>query len=291
MYAIEFFQKVLKAKNIGVLIYLIININLVVMLFSLMEFSPVVGIFIYFVSVFIALSPVGEFILRLKLGCNKIQRKEHVERLLPIFNEVYSKAKEKDPSLPEDIKLYINSSQGINAFATGRKTICVTKGLLSISDEEIKATLAHEFGHLSNKDTDLILLITIGNFMVTLLFVFFRIFFWFIALVAGFVSESLVGLISGILVDGLLVLAMWAWTKFGILLVMHASRLNEFEADKFAAEMGYTHSLITLLDKIGDGAEGETGLFANLASSHPSSDIRIATLQENDGQITEQFTY
>lgn len=291
MYAIEFFQKIVKAKNIGVLIYLFININIVVTLLGTMEIPFIVGLLIYFASIFIALSPIGELILRLNVGCTQIKRKEHVQRLLPIFNEVYERAKEKDPSLPDDIKLYMNKSQGINAFATGRKTICITKGLLQASDAEIKATLAHEFGHLSNKDTDLILLITVGNFIVTALFVFLRVFFWIMAIVAGFVSESLVSLVSTLLIDGLLVFAMWAWTKIGILLVMHASRLNEFEADTFASELGYAESLIILLDRIGDGSEDESGLFANLASSHPASDLRIAALQEREGEITEKFTY
>lgn len=291
MYAIEFFQKIFKSKNIGVLIYLVINIFLVVALFGSMEIPIIVGLYIYFVSIFIALSPIGELILRLKVGCTQIKRKEHVQRLLPIFNEVYAKAKEKDPSLPDDIRLYMNKSQGINAFATGRKTICITKGLLQASDQEIKATLAHEFGHLSNKDTDLILLITVGNFIVTALFVFLRVIFWIMAIASGFVSESLATLVSTILIDVFLVFAMRVWTKIGILLVMHASRLNEFEADTFASELGYADSLIILLDRIGDGSEDESGLFANLASSHPATDLRIAALQKREGEVTEKFTY
>ena len=42
----------------------------------------------------------------------------------------------------------MNHDEAPNAFATGRKTICVTEGMLSMPVEQIKATLGHEFGHL-----------------------------------------------------------------------------------------------------------------------------------------------
>lgn len=291
MYIVDFLQSLFKTKNTGVIIYLVLNIFFVIAIFASMEISPIIGLFIYAISVSIALSPVGEWILRVKLGCKKIKRKEHVERLLPIFNEVYAKAKEQDPTLPDDVKLFLHNSEALNAFATGRKTICLNKGLLNISDDEIRATLAHEFGHLSAKDTDLILLITVGNFIVTAMYIFFRILFGFISFIATMASNSFGPILTGLLVDGVLVLAMWLWTKIGILLVMHSSRQNEYVADKFAYDAGYGIPLISLLDRIGDGTEGESGLFANLASSHPDTDLRIAAIQELEGQITERFEY
>lgn len=46
-------------------------------------------------------------------------------------------------------------------------------------DEQIRATLGHEFGHLAHKDTDLILLISVGNMFVNMLVTFFNIGLWF----------------------------------------------------------------------------------------------------------------
>lgn len=72
-----------------------------------------------------------------------------MNRLEPLFYEVYQKAKMQEPLISDSVRLYMNEDESENAFATGRRTICVTRGLLNLSDEAIKATLGHEFGHLA----------------------------------------------------------------------------------------------------------------------------------------------
>jgi|GEM_PF-5838197 len=69
-----------------------------------------------------------------------------------------------------------------------------------------------------------------------------------------------------------------AWTKLGILLIMKSSHENEFEADEFAYDLGYGNELCALLSTI--KGTPSTGLFANLASSHPDNELRIQRLQE-----------
>jgi len=53
--------------------------------------------------------------------------------------------------------IYITPARQANAFATGRNpkhsSVAVTQGLLSsLQREEIKAVLAHEIGHIKNRD-------------------------------------------------------------------------------------------------------------------------------------------
>ena len=72
---------------------------------------------------------------------------------------------------------------------------------------------------------------------------------------------------------------MWVWTKLGVLFVMKSSRENEFEADRFSAELGYGTYLCAALDRI-CGASHMKGLFANLASSHPEKEARITKLRQ-----------
>ncbi len=159
MYLIDFFKNLAKKANIGIIIYLVLNTLLIVALLS-NGFSSVggvlFGIAVYAISLCIALSPIGEWILRLQTGCKDLTISDR-ERLEPLFNEVYQKAKAVNPELPDDIKMFISEDEHPNAFATGRKTVCVTRGLLSYTDEQIKGVLVHEFGHLAHKDTDAIL--------------------------------------------------------------------------------------------------------------------------------------
>lgn len=280
-YFVDFVKSLTQKANIGVLVYLILNTLLVIWLFYSIN-EGVMGIFYgiltYGISLIIALSPIGEWILRVQTGCKKITRKEHLSRLEPLFQEALSRAKQINPSIPGDVKLFMSNDKSPNAFATGRKTICLTKGFLNYSDEQIKATFAHELGHLAYKHTDLILIITVGNFIVTAIFIIYRIIVYTAGILIAFANNNLSNIIVSILIDVVLVAMMWIWTKIGTMLVMHSSRQNEFQADEFAYNCGYGNSLAEVLDSLEEGSE--KGLWANLASTHPDADDRIARLQE-----------
>lgn len=290
MYIFDFFKQVTRKGNIPVFIYLLINV-LLIAVFSQNTFKGawfqafIIAIVIYFISLVIALSPLGEFILRLQTGCKRIKRKDFADFIMPIFQEVYEEAKRKDSSISDKVELFMTEDSTPNAFATGRKTVCITKGLFDAPEDEIKAVLGHEMGHLAHKDTDLVLIISVGNFIVTAFFICVRLFARFVTILCqifgimgGEIIIDLGAAISGFIVDILLVLFMKLWTKFGILLVMKSSRTNEYEADKFSADLGYGVSLCRFLDSF--DSEGFDGLFASLMSSHPDNDQRIAKLQE-----------
>ena len=70
---------------------------------------------------------------------------------------------------------------------------------------------------------------------------------------------------------------------------MKSSRANEFEADEFSYNLGHGRELCLLLDAI---CEPQTkGLFANLASSHPDKEDRIAKLQELGAERREMLDF
>jgi len=294
MYLIDFFKRMTRKTNIPVLIYLVLNVfiigGVIAALFQLQYWLAfLAGIVLYAVSLMIALSPVGEWILRLQTGCKKIKRIDQINFLEPLFREVYQSAKRLDPTLPDDIQLYINSDETANAFATGRKTICVTEGLLRMPEAQIKATLAHEFGHLAHKDTDLILLVSVGNMIVNAIIISIKVVIEIIHITMLFMSLFIggrEGFVAGIcttlyrlMISACVAFLTWIWTKIGVLLVMKTSRANEYEADAFAYELGFGNELCLLLESFGT-ATGAKGLFANLASSHPENRDRIAKLQE-----------
>ena len=294
-YLFDFLTRMFRKSNISVIIYLILNVALVcgfTVLFvpDNIPLGIVIGIVLYLVSVTIALSPIGEWYLRFQTRCKKLKRAEDINRLEPIFREVYAKAKQKDPSLNSSIQLYITDDDSPNAFATGRKTVCVTRGLLNMPDEQIRATLGHEFGHLAHKDTDLILLISVGNMFVNMLVTFFNIGLWFFDIITtimclfmggedGFITHLFM-IFSRFLAVITVNLLLRIWTGLGTLLVMKSSRGNEFEADEFAFQLGYGDQLCALRDYFSTHEQKASGLFAALASSHPDSHDRIARLQQ-----------
>lgn len=306
MYYFSFLGKVFRKANFPILIYLFLNLGVITGIMYLMIggaengllWSFLSAIVIYTVSLIIALSPVGEFFVRWQTGCYRFRDPNGsvMRALRPLFQEVEARARRADPSLPRNIRLYIIEDNSPNAFATGRKTICVTTGLLSLPTQQIRATLAHEFGHLSNHDTDLILLVTVGNLFVTatilfikgLIMIVYWIFYamgWFFALFMNDFGPLFISFIA-VIYKGLTFLFVdlltWIWTSIGTLLCMKTSRDNEYEADEFAFNLGYGSDLASLLQTIGGGAP--IGLMANLAASHPASSLRIQRLRTLSNQ-------
>ena len=299
MYIIDFIKSLGSVKRIGVIIWLILNAAIVTyvigFLLSAAELGLpdwaclLIGFLAYLLSVVVALSPVGEFILRWRQKCRTIKDPQIINRLDPIFNRVFSRAIQLTPNLNRNIKLYICDEDAPNAFATGRNTICVTQGLLCLSDDEIEAVLAHEFGHLAHKDTDIILVVAVGNLIVTVFFVVLQIivsiFSFLMTLIIGIASgekiAAFLSAIPGILTRVLISVFMWLWTRLGILLCMISNRGDEYDADEYAFNLGCGNTLCSALSKLG-GSDAR-GLWAALNSSHPATYKRIERLQQLGG--------
>ena len=308
LYIVDFVKNIGHKKNICTIIYLLLNV--VIITFLMQMFEPNIwlcllyAVLLYGLTATVALSPVGEWLFRLFNGCKKIEDPEILNRLEPLFMEVKERAKSRhsDFIIDEGITLYIRDDDDINAFAMGRRTVCVTYGLLSLSDEQIKAVLGHEFGHLATHDTDLTLLITVGNFIITAIVTVIRIglaiYNFIVSVVAAFAGDegalvgalnSLASLITTLCINGL----MWLWTQLGILLVMKSSRDAEFEADAFSCDLGYSEALLSFF-RILDGFERRAGkkesgdIFAALSASHPDTAKRIARIENRATLAIEQ---
>lgn len=296
MYLIDFVKSLGSVKRIGVIIWLILNAAIVTYVVGLGVYAAefglpdwaclLIGFGVYVLSVAIALSPIGEAILRWRQKCHAIKDPRLINQLNPIFNRVFNRAIRLTPNLNRNIKLYYCEDKEPNAFATGRNTICITKGLLNLPDDEIEAVLAHEFGHLAHKDTDIILIVAVGNLIVTIFFVLLQIVVSILSfittLLVGMFSESgcaaflsaIPGLLARLLISGL----MWLWTKLGILLCLISNKGDEYDADEYAFNLGYGKPLCTVLNKI--GGSDVRGMWAALNSSHPATYKRIERLRQ-----------
>ena len=307
MYFIDFFKKVFKLKNIGIIVWMVINLYIIISFFPTTEgvtngsealVAIIRGVIVYAISVALALSPIGEAIFRSMNGCREIADSSILNRLTPLFNEIYEKAKLKDPNLSQNIKLYMVDQPYPNAFALGRNTVCVTNGLLHLDDAEIKGIFAHEFAHLSNKDTDIALFIYVGNLLASLMFLILRVILFIISFLMISFSESnstyetydaygrrqrkkggaLKGFALAAGLDMIYVAIIGLYTKLGIILVSHSSRNHEFAADKFAYNLGYGRELRDALVELQGETEKPTGFVANLMATHPKTALRIEKL-------------
>lgn len=309
-YIVDFAKKLAHKKNIWAILYLVLNVVIITFIVSLFVnnvwLSILYGILLYGAAAVIALSPAGEWLFRILNGCKKIEDPAIMSRLEPLFLEVKERTQKKrqDVVVDERITMYISEDDDINAFAMGRRTVCVTRGLLQLSDEEIKGVLGHEFGHLVTHDTELTLLITVGNFIISAIVTVFRVIMMIYDVIISIVSAILGG-DGGALIDALRAVSnfmvtllvdgfMWVWTQLGILMVMKSSRDAEYEADAFSCSLGYSEGLLSFfrqLDQMEEasGAKKERGnIFTALAASHPATEKRIARIEKDALLYLEQ---
>jgi heat shock protein HtpX len=160
----------------------------------------------------------GPNIIKWATGAKELKR-ENAPELFEIVENLAMKAKLPVP------KLYYVNNPSPNAFAFGRtqsdSNIAVHAGLMSaLSKEEIEGVLAHEMGHINNRD---VTIMTIASVLPVMLYYAVLIFaprgrndsgFSFGNLIGAFVAQFI-----------------------GQLMVMWLSRQREYFADEFSARL------------------------------------------------------
>lgn len=200
----------------------------------------------YAISITIALSPVGEWILKLINNVRPVETKEEKDYLFPLFEEVVAIAKETNEHLPK-IDLYIKDSMEINSFAFGRHSIAVTKGAIdTFSEEELQAILLHEIGHIIHGHTKTKLLVTVGNGFFSLFIIIGNILLNLFDFLNSSENPDSFHLAGGFFISVLrFILNLYIFLATFIFSIMLAenSRQNEFQADKFAYLCGFGEEL------------------------------------------------
>lgn len=283
--------RIVRFSNLGTILFFILNILLIAAVFgSLGNMAELICI--YFFTVIISLSPLGEMSLTVFAGARDIKRVDIKLRVVPLVQYVLDKAKENAPYCPKKVKVKIIHDSAPNAFALGRQTICVTDGLLSLSDDMILGILAHEIGHLSYGHTVIQLLIGGGNIFISGCLFLIKISYWIFSIIMGLSAvcfhNSVMGIIT-VFFAGISTALSWLWVKFCMLFLMWSMRQNEYLADEFAYKIGFGLELATVLDQhISDVPHD--GFLSALYSTHPCNDDRVAALQ-NLGVAYSRYQY
>ncbi len=192
-------------------------------------------------------------------------------------------------------KIYLIPTDSPNAFATGRNpnhaSVAVTRGILAIcDDEEIEGVLAHELGHVRNRD---ILTSAVVATLAGAITFIGRMVFWgeMFGMGGGGGRDREGGALSAL---AMMILAPLA----AILIQLAISRSREYEADATGARItGNPQGLARALKKIDEWSKRVpmqvspsmahmyicaplTGreMFSNLFSTHPPIKKRIERL-------------
>jgi heat shock protein HtpX len=191
-----------------------------------------------------------------------------------------------------------------NAFAIGRSpktaTVCATTGLLRmLSPAELEGVMGHELTHIQNRD---VMVMTIAGFFAAIASFIVQMGFWFGgAFNSRDNNNNGPAFIVVILVSAAVYVISW-------LLLQALSRYREFAADRGSAIItGRPSALVSALRRIDSGmgmipqqdlraASNELAAFyifpprakqsvANLFSTHPPLEKRIAALERLEAQL------
>jgi heat shock protein HtpX len=221
--------------------------------------------------------------LALKMARAKPVSEEEAPRLYQMVRDLTTRA-----GLPMP-RLYVIPQEQPNAFATGRNpnhaAVAVTEGILkALSEDELRGVLAHELGHVRNRD---ILIQSVASAIGGAITYIAYMLLWF-----GGDDESPLGLVASL---ALVLLAPIAAT----IIQLAISRQREYSADATGAEIcGNPESLASALLRLEQGAQTipmqvnqaaeplyivkpfSGGGIASLFSTHPPIDERVRRLRQ-----------
>lgn len=285
----------LLAANILIMVTLSLTvpllINIVLPMFGIdlrgsVDLSSLVWALVFgFGGAFISLA-FSKQMARAMLDCQQItQPRSHAEQV--IYGSVQEIARRLNINMPE---VWVYESPDPNAFATGpsrnNSMVAVSTGLLqNLKEDEVKAVLAHEMGHVFNGDM----------FATTVLAGLMNTFVYYIAMwVRRFFAER----DQAALGFGLSLALQIVISILASILISWFSRHREYGADAFSAKVYGKDSMISALRaidrwvtrsqveyssqdalatmKIAGNSSGLWHLFA----THPPIEARIAALEQ-----------
>jgi len=167
-----------------------------------------------------------------------------------------------------------------NAWAHMR-TIVLTSGLLQTMDDgELRGVIAHELHHWREGHSVGLHLVWSCAWPIAIAC---NVGLW----IAGVQQSEAIPMANRYRRGAILTFAGWfiAWPAWVIIryalvpLMAKQQRQNEYEADAAAAQLGYSASLSTALEKMGAFESGRTGWETAMAATHPPVALRVEALQ------------
>ncbi len=256
---------------------------------QLLVWSLVIG----FGGAFISLA-FSKQMARAMLSCQQItQPRSHAEHI--IYGSVQEIAQRLHITMPE---VWVYNSPDPNAFATGpsknNSMVAVSTGLLqNLKEDEVKAVLAHEMGHVYNGD--MFTTTVLSGLMNTFVYYISNFLAQIVGQPHGDREEGNAG--NPILAFVVYIFLQVVLSFLAMLVVSWHSRRREFGADAFAAKVYGKGAMVSALESINrwvtraqpeHGTQdplatfkisGKTSGFMHLFATHPPMEERIAALQ------------
>ena len=215
----------------------------------------------YFALIFVGLMNFGSYWFSHKIVLWMYRAKEARQSEYPkLYKIVKEVAKLSNLPMP---RVYVIPSSSPNAFATGRNpknaVVAATEGILKIlNEEELKAVLAHEFGHIRNRD---ILISTIAGTIAGVISYIGAMARW--SAIFGSRDDDRRGNLISLLILGIIT------PLVATLIQLAISRSREYLADETGAEtVKDGNALADALEKIEKNVDINPMRFGTAATAH-----------------------
>lgn len=248
---------------------------------------------------FFAVSSFNENIGRMVLGFRPatIDERQKIisgwERVLENIGELLdNETKERFKT----VELFVSDEKMPNAFALGKNTICVTKGLLNIaSSDSMAGIMAHEAGHLHFGDSQRLAVAVTANQIGYIGFNAISIFIRVLQVISDILSDvgnslarsgglllTMMGVMWSISAKIIhLALSVFAYVSQSLaqMSLCAIGREEEFRADLFAKNLGFGEPLAKFLRKIEPLDTAPQNIWEVLYRTHPPTAERIERLE------------
>lgn len=275
--------RIISKSHIGLIVFIVLQISMLVYLTNGNSSELAEYFSIYLVTTAMALSPVGEFILCLFSGATSRLRADIEEELQPIADEIIEKIKERAPMKNVKIKWRELNAPIPCAAAIGRHTIAVSTALMELPYDQIEGILADEIAHLALHHNVAMMIAGCSNPLVLFFWIMLQIAKWIVIIIStvlSIISSDTAGRIAGLAMSGLTAIFVWSWTTLCTIFIAFESRQNVYEADQYAAELGYGYALASALNDVGVFIPNQ-GFLHMLQMTHPRPSARINRLIRN----------
>lgn len=280
-------KTIFSKTNFGVTIFIAVNIIPICLIFAYESVSYAliafpVSLTVYF---FIIIS-IGESIARLLLKARiRIELNER-NSLSVAFSNAYMIAKQKNPIISNNIKLYVFEDVTIDSYALGRNTLCISSASLELPQQELTTLFLMKFSQFSHHDSEILAILTAGNIWYMALAIIckwyiylFGFIVWFFLTYFGHDSEGLFLKKIFKTLSETTEKIILIFVKAICLLGLSSYKNNVYINDKFVCDCGYKQELIRFLRDFEPEQIGQKTLFGTIDSMKPDKHLRLLRIQ------------
>jgi Zn-dependent protease with chaperone function len=219
------------------------------------------------------------------------------QKLEPLLSDVINQTNSKYGTYYklDDFKIRVTDDKVVNAFALGYNVITVNRGAFeAFTDEQLRAILAHEMGHLYYRDSVKRIALIFSSIATRVLMWAYAIYAAIVTALGVGASKDRSGVFALMALCGFVLMMLfipvvilnWLGSKLFNLLNLAMSRRSEYRADAFASSLGYKTDLVAALEVLDGLSISDNSFMGKITATHPSAMERIGALE--DGEIARR---